>query len=167
MKPQDKILITLGSAAILAVAGFGGYALFTGGDTNVTTPNSSQVNANISPNTTAHSAASTPSAATAAASAYTDGTYTATIRYYVPDEGQNALKATITISNGTVDAVNINDTYRDRKSKQYIDSFESHISSVAEGKPVAQFSVGRVGGASLTSSAFNDALDVIRNDAKA
>ena len=163
MKPQDKVLVILGSAAIIATAGFGGYALFTGGDTTKTSAATSAKSvASSTP-----SATTTVTPTTSATSSYADGTYVASVNYYVPDDGRNTLRATVTISNGAISSVATDNTYRDRKSRQYVDGFESGITSAAVDRPVADFSVGRVGGASLTSSAFNDALDTIRNEAKA
>jgi uncharacterized protein with FMN-binding domain len=166
MKPQDKILVVLGSVAIVGVAGFGGYALFTGKDSSqpAVMTSTQPVASSASGPTIPATATTNP---TTAIATYADGTYVATVRYYVPDDGQNTLNASVTISNGAVSAASATDTYRDRKSKQYVDSFESGISSAAVGQPVANLSIGRIGGASLTSSAFNDALDTIRNEAQA
>jgi hypothetical protein len=48
----------------------------------------------------------------------------------------------------------------------YIDSFDSSIKSVVIGKSL-DMSLSRVGGASLTTHGFEDALATIANQAKA
>ncbi|MET0979857.1 MAG: hypothetical protein ABWX90_01210 [Candidatus Saccharimonadales bacterium] len=199
MKPQDKILVVLGSAAIIGTAGFGGYSLFTSGhsaqtssvpvvtktatttapdsssstpttpesETEVETEDEAATPSPVAAPTTPAPTTPAPSPAATPTGSHRNGTYTATVSYNVPDGGHNTLNATVTISNSTISAVTTNNSYTERKSQQYVDSFANGISSASVGKPVATFSIGRVGGASLTSAAFNSALDTIRNEAKA
>ena len=49
----------------------------------------------------------------------------------------------------------------------YIDSFVSAVQNAVVGKGVDGLSPSRIGGASLTTQAFDDALATIRTDAKA
>ena len=49
----------------------------------------------------------------------------------------------------------------------YISGFESSVNSSASGQSLATYSPSRIGGASLTTAAFDDALDTIRSQAMA
>lgn len=84
----------------------------------------------------------------------------------VPHSGHNSLSATITVAGGTITAVTVNNNYSDHESGMYVSDFESAILSSVKGQSLANVSVSRVGGASLTSEAFNSVLDTIRSDAK-
>jgi uncharacterized protein with FMN-binding domain len=105
-------------------------------------------------------------AASSSSSGYKDGTYNATSSYYVPG-GQNSLAVTLTISGGTVTDVKTSSTVDSYQSQRYVDSFNSSISSAVVGSTLDNASQSRVGGASLTTSAFDDALSTITNNAKA
>ena len=111
-----------------------------------------------SSNSTTTSATTTPT--------YKDGAYTETVSYRVPGDS-NGLTAKVTIADGVITAVTTTNQYTDHESARYISGFQSGISSAVKGKSLADAFVGRVGGASLTSSAFNDIIDAIKVDAKA
>ena len=72
----------------------------------------------------------------------------------------------MTIDNGTVTAIKTTHNYTDRESDYYISSFDSLIEQEVKGKKLDELSIGRVGGASLTSNAFDDAIATIKNEAK-
>ncbi len=175
MKQQDKIFIVVGSTAVLVTAGITGAWLFGKSDATTqsksTAATSSGASATTtSQNTTTADVAATASAAdtssTAAATGYKDGTYTATATYYVP-RGSNSMSAKVTVSGGKVTAVSVNHDYSDRESGMYIDSFESALQSAVVGKSIDGLSLNRIGGATLTTQAFDDALTTVRNEAKA
>ncbi len=107
----------------------------------------------------------TPTPSTIPTSGYKDGTYKATVSYFVPHD-QNSMTATITIANGEITGVSTTNQYGDHESASYINDFKSSISNAVVGKKIDKASVGRVGGASLTSEAFNEALDQVMNQAK-
>lgn len=166
MKPQDKILVVTGTAMVLTVASFTGYSLFITKDADVTKTartgtTSSSVSAS-SPTTTQQS-----SSAASATSTYKDGTYTTTTRYGVPHGAMNTVTVKLTVSGGTVTAVSTSHDYQDPESAGYIDWFNQDIESAVVGQSLGNVSVSRVGGASLTSMAFDNALDTIRSDARA
>ena len=100
-------------------------------------------------------------------SGYKDGTYKATTSYYVPHGANNSLTASVTVSGGKVSAVTVNNNYSDQESSYYIDSFVSAVQNAVVGKSIDGLSLSRIGGASLTTQAFDDALATIRTDAKA
>ncbi|MCA9346461.1 hypothetical protein KC960_03140 [Candidatus Saccharibacteria bacterium] len=95
---------------------------------------------------------------------YKDGTYTKTIDYRVPN-GTNSLTVTMVVTNGAVDSVKTTSNYTDYESKYYISGFENSINTAVKGKKLSSLSIGRIGGASLTSNAFNNAVKNIRTDA--
>lgn len=121
-------------------------------------------------NTTTSTASNTTASANdqpaATSTAYVDGTYTASVNYAVPEGGANTLKVTLVLANDTVSSVTTVSTYSERESSEYVNGFKSRISSAVSGKPIESAFVGRIGGASLTSEAFNQALNAILNDAK-
>lgn len=108
----------------------------------------------------------TPSLPPAPRYLFRNGTYTATASYAVPGNDVNTITTTITISNDTVTSVRNSNTAKDKKSWSYIDSFEGSIGGVVIGKPMATLKPSRVGGASLTTNGFNDALNAIRSRAR-
>jgi hypothetical protein len=77
------------------------------------------------------------------------------------------MSATMTVANGRITAIKTNDTYADGESAMYVDSFDSSVSSSAVGTSLANASFSRIGGASLTTSAFDTVLDTIRTQAAA
>lgn len=95
---------------------------------------------------------------------YKDGSYTASINYRVPN-GTNTIKVTMSIKNDSVESVKTDSNYSDYESQYYISGFENNIDKTVKGKSLSSLSVGRVGGASLTSNAFNYAIKTIRNEA--
>ena len=104
---------------------------------------------------------------TANSSSYKDGTYTASANYGVPHGFQNSIKVTLTVTNGKVTSAEASHDYNDRESGMYVDSFDSSLDSAVVGKAIASLSPSRIGGASLTTYGFDDALAIIANQAKA
>lgn len=168
MDTKNKIFVVIGTVAILATAGVGGYTLFTAKDdeivptysgTSLLTPDT----ANTSTNSNVSSADTTNTAVTGA---YKDGTYTATQLYGVP-KGSNDITVTVVISSSAISSVTTSHTSSDRESAMYIDSFDTGINAAVVGKSLDEVSANRVGGASLTTDGFNAALDVVRTQASA
>ncbi|MBC7746874.1 hypothetical protein H7Y40_02750 [Pedobacter sp.] len=157
--PLTPMLV--GALAVAVITGVGGYLFVPYGTTsNLATTASSEVATVVASSATTTNAAST-------ATNYKDGTYTATTSYRVPHGSVNSIKVTLTVKAGVITAAKtVNDT-SDRESAGYVDSFESNIESAIVGSSLNGASASRVGGASLTSVAFDDALQTIVNDAKA
>jgi uncharacterized protein with FMN-binding domain len=120
----------------------------TGQSSNTSSTNSSQAQAN-----------------TSSSASYKNGTYTAQSSYMVP-HGQNTISVQMSVENGSITAVKTSHNYSDQESAYYVESFDSLIEQKVVGKSLSNLSVGRVGGASLTSSAFDDAIATIKNEAK-
>jgi uncharacterized protein with FMN-binding domain len=172
MNTQNKVFIVIGTVAILAAAGIGGAVLFATPDTmfpSTSSLTSSSATASIAQSSASSTGSSQSSAASTASNSlvtsYKDGTYTASISYYVPHGGTNSLSTTIVVSGGVITSVKTSNNYTDRESGMYIDDFNSSVASSAEGKQLANYSPSRIGGASLTTSAFDDVLDTIRSQA--
>lgn len=96
---------------------------------------------------------------------YRNGSYSAKVAYS-PKGLPDTIVTNLTISNDKVTAVSIVDDPSNAKSKRYVDSFKSALSGAVVGKSLSGLSLSRVGGASLTTPAFNQTLDAIRNQAK-
>lgn len=169
MDTRNKIFAVVGTVAILATAGTVGALLFTQQDTTSTSGITTSQNTTSSSSSGSSSTNSSSSSGTSTTTtgSYKDGTYTASQSYFVPHGGQNTVKATITISSGKISAVTVNDDYSDGESSMYIQDFESSVSGAIVGQSMGSTPFSRIGGASLTSSAFYDALDTIATQAKA
>jgi uncharacterized protein with FMN-binding domain len=96
---------------------------------------------------------------------FTDGEYTATASYIVP-RSSNSITVNVTIKNGFITSVTTTNEYSDDQSGHYINSFQSEISGAVVGKKINAANVSRLGGASLTSTAFNSSLFKIVSAAK-
>ena len=97
---------------------------------------------------------------------YKDGTYAATASYSVP-RASNTISVNITIANNIVTNVTTTHKYTDSQSGMYVDSFDGAISSKVVGQSVSNLSLSRVGGASLTTVGFVQALNTVISNAAA
>jgi cytoskeletal protein RodZ len=105
----------------------------------------------------------TPTPAPADTNTYKNGTYRTQSSYRTPD-GTYQMDVSLTISNDKITASTLSfdaDGSRDGYSKRFSSSYQSQI----VGKSLEGLSVSRVGGASLTTRAFNTALSSIRSQA--
>lgn len=167
----------IGGLAVAVVIGVGSLLAFTGvtakpsGSLTSSTSSSTTSQVATQPTTTTTTPTTTPQATTptptAVTLAYKNGTYDATSSYYIPG-GQNSLAVTLTISGDKVTAVKTSSTVDSYESQRYVDRFNANISSAVVGTSLSDaMSQSRVGGASLTTSAFDDAITQIMNNAKA
>lgn len=161
MDTRNKIFTVIGAVAVIATAGIGGYALFATPDKVTST--------RISPSREATRSTMTvkPQTSPATNAPLKDGTYEASASYQIPRGGPNSVQAKVTISGGKITAILAKGMYDDRDSSAYVDSFNSEVASDATGKDLASYSPSRIGGASLTTAAFNNVLDTIRSKAGA
>lgn len=164
--------MTVGSIALIAAAGVGGYIIFkpaqqSASPSIATHTMSSPSTASNSSSTSSSSSQDTSTSSATSAAAYKDGTYTAQATYRVPHGDENTISATIVVSGGNITSVKTNDNYSSGESGAYINSFESEVNSDASGQSLASYSPSRIGGASLTTEGFLSVLDTVRNDAKA
>lgn len=161
MGTKNKIFVVIGSIALVATAGLGGAYLFANEDSNESAGSTTT-------STAASSAglATTPTSATTS-SGYKDGTYTASTNYSVPHGETNSISATVAIVDGKITSVTANNSSSDRESQMWISDFESSLSDAVVGHSLDTTSYSRIGGASLTTSAFDDVLDQIATQASA
>lgn len=162
MNTATKIAVSIGSIAVIATAGIGGFLLATSNDATAPT---TQTATSVPQSTDPTISTNTSNASTT--SSYKDGTYSATASYYVPHGGTNAITATMTIVAGKITSATTTHQYGDSESSMYIDSFESGVSNAATGVSLAEATFSRIGGASLTTEGFNSAIDSIRSQASA
>lgn len=107
----------------------------------------------------------TPAVPAAPANDFKDGVYTSHITYRTP-EGTYAMDVTLTIANDKVVTSDISydsKTARDSYTKRFDSSYESYVT----GKNLDGVTLSRVGGASLTTTAFNKAVADIKTKASA
>lgn len=95
---------------------------------------------------------------------YADGTYTATGAYISP-AGPSEVSVEITLKNDTVASVTVTPLQTDPTAKGFQTKFAKGIADVIVGQDIDTLKVSRVGGSSLTSGGFNDALAQIKAEA--
>jgi hypothetical protein len=158
----------VGGVVLTAIALIGIYVFVLQGANNqesdLGTTSSNIVTATATPTSSSKASSTATPTSASVASTYTDGTYAATVSYSVP-RGSNKLTAELTISNGAVTAVSTTHDYTDRESGEFISNFDAKIKASVVGKNISSLSLSRIGGASLTTRAFTNALTTIKNDA--
>ena len=102
----------------------------------------------------------------AAAGTYNDGSYTESGSYQSPG-GTESVAVTITLAADVITDVSIVGTTTDAQAKAYQGEFIAGIAAEVVGKKIDEISVDKVGGSSLTSGGFNDAVELIKADAAA
>jgi len=167
MDTRNKLFAAVGAVAIVAAAAIGVVKIIgteSGGEA-VSTQSKTTSASSITPSTASSTAAGPVATSGGATTAYRDGEYTANAGYRVP-HGSNTISVTLTIKDGKVAAVTTKDDYTDSESAYYIDSFASEIKGVVVGEPLDGLRLSRVGGASLTTEGFNQAMATITSAAK-
>jgi uncharacterized protein with FMN-binding domain len=94
---------------------------------------------------------------------YEDGTYEATADYQSPN-GTETIAVTLTlegdiVTDVVVEGVSVNPS---PEVERYQGEFEDGIAAEVVGKSLDDLAVDRVGGSSLTSGGFNEAVDQIK-----
>ena len=135
-----------------------------------TSSQSSQTSSNQSSNnstsggTAGTSANSNSNSSSGSSTSSSSKDYSASISYRVPEGHSNTITSKLTIADGKITAVS--NTYKNtsRESDMYTQSFNSYISGKVVGKNLSDISLSRVGGASLTTEAFNQVIASIQKD---
>lgn len=96
---------------------------------------------------------------------YQDGEYTATGCYVPPSSTREEVTVTLTLSGGTVTAVDVSTSGTHPTSKRYQAEFTDGVQEQVVGKPLDELDVHKIAGSSLTSSGFNKALEIIKGEA--
>jgi len=99
-------------------------------------------------------------------SQYTDGVYTATGTYASPASSNETISVTLTIDNDLVTAVETSGDPQSPTSENYQTLFKEGISGEVVGKNLGEISPDRVNGSSLTPAGFNQAIQIIKNEAQ-
>jgi uncharacterized protein with FMN-binding domain len=107
-----------------------------------------------------------PAATADAGALYRDGTYTAEGTYQTPQSVEK-VSVTLTLGHDVVTAVRVTGDPQTSETVHYQGEFVAGISNAILGKRIEDLAVTRVGGSSLTSAGFNDALAKIESEAKA
>ena len=100
------------------------------------------------------------------AASYSDGTYRAQGGYQSPN-GPETIEVSITVEAGVVSAVEVTPQATSSTSQRYQGNFAGGIAGEVVGKSLDEADVDRVAGSSLTGGGFTEALESIRQDAKA
>jgi uncharacterized protein with FMN-binding domain len=95
---------------------------------------------------------------------YTEGSYTAEGNYTSP-AGPSKVTVEVTIENDSIAAVTVTPLATDPTSKGFQTQFADGIADVIVGRDIDILDVSRVGGSSLTSGGFNDAIEKIKAEA--
>jgi uncharacterized protein with FMN-binding domain len=95
---------------------------------------------------------------------YADGTYTAEGDYVSP-AGPSKVTVEITLADDVVTGVTVTPLSTDSTAKGFQTQFADGIAAVVEGEDIDTLSVSRVGGSSLTSGGFHDAIEKIKAEA--
>lgn len=108
----------------------------------------------------------TPSdgATIAETSGYKDGTYNADGTYTSPN-GQETVGVQLTLSGGTVSAVNITVHPSNPNTRKFQTQFAGGIAEQVVGRKLDDIKVSKVSGSSLTSGGFNQAVEAIKSQA--
>jgi uncharacterized protein with FMN-binding domain len=160
-------IVSRATRIAVAVVGTAGAAVAIAGCASATTSNADGTGA-------AGTSASQPAAATSDAPStsgsssvqYKNGTYTASGTYQTPQSVEK-VTVSLTLSDDTVTSVKVTGDPQTSETVHYQGEFVAGISSAVVGKKIEDLSVTRVGGSSLTSAGFNDALAKIEAEAKA
>ncbi|MEN9881130.1 MAG: hypothetical protein RLZZ308_313 [Candidatus Parcubacteria bacterium] len=87
------------------------------------------------------------------------------ITYSVPENHSNTLSVTVTLLDGVIVDVSFSEQPTNKESKEYYEKFSRTFSNATVvGQPIGAVSLSRIGGASLTTKAFNEALRSIAQD---
>lgn len=89
------------------------------------------------------------------------------VTYPVPEEGRETIHVTVSLSAGTIEDITFSyDTPTKRESKERIGSFERAFQAMSfKGKKLSEISLSRLGGSSLTTHAFMEAIGKLNKEA--
>ncbi|RYF28477.1 MAG: calcium-binding protein [Chloroflexi bacterium] len=162
MQNNTSKIIGLGAIVLIAAAGTGAAVYFNRPDTDTSSTETTQTETASTDTATSSNESST---ATETAGTYKDGTYSADGSYRSPG-GNETIGVTVSLKDNIVTAVDIK-TNASGNSAQYQTMFKNGVGNLTVGKNIDEINLSRVSGSSLTSTGFNDALDEIKDEAKA
>ena len=99
-------------------------------------------------------------------SKYRNGEYTSTIEYYI-EEGDKfeEITVTLTLIDDIIDSLNITHKETSAKSLETKLDFDKAVKPLVMGKKIDDLALSQVSGSSLTTDAFNEALENIKKQA--
>ncbi len=98
---------------------------------------------------------------------YENGVYNTVTEYRAPNNAQHVVTVNLTLANDVVTAATVSYSGDNvAASKNYQNKFDAALPTQVIGKKLDTISLSRVGGASLTTDAFNKAVIAIKADAK-
>ena len=151
-------------AIVLVIVG-GAVYFFLQEDAQVATPEPTPVTQELIQNEPAPEAAPSTNTEGEATTDYKDGTYETQVTYLTPVRDEYLLDVSLTLTNDIVTGANV--VYSQGAEKDpNPQRFEAAYKAQIIGKNIDTLNLSRVGGASLTTAAFNNALADIKADAK-
>lgn len=153
-------LVILVAIVILAV----GVKTFVTKKSNNDTTSALAANLNTSQTNTPSTSSS--GATSTANSSYKDGTYSATGSYDSPG-GTESITISATLTNGNITNTSAQSGANDSDARQFQSDFIASYKPLVVGKSINSVKLSRVSGSSLTSQGFNEAINKIKNQAKA
>lgn len=162
---QSKVKLVTTIVAIIVIAGVVVIADHLKSNDKTKDSVASTGNTTQSAQPTSNTNTSTQTTAPASASSFKDGTYTTSKQYFVP-AGNETIKVTVTIKDGTITASSIENSESDRESADYQQEFAAGYKKFVIGKKIDGLKIGSISGASDTTDGFNEALAEIASQAK-
>ena len=104
---------------------------------------------------------------TISGSDYTDGTYSATASYFTPRNVEHDIEVQLTVNDDVVTGAEVLYDGSPSAATPSHSRFDGAYTSEVVGVALDDISLSRTGGASLTSEAFNEAVDTIKARAEA
>ena len=95
---------------------------------------------------------------------YRNGTYTADASYYTPKRREHIISVTLLLQDDVITSADVRYDGVEAKTPSHL-QFDGAYESLVLGVEVDTLDLSRVGGASLTTTAFNEALADITSDA--
>ncbi|OFI40071.1 hypothetical protein BIU82_01570 [Arthrobacter sp. SW1] len=149
------------------IAGVAGLSL--AGTVAACAPGSQAPSGTAAPSGTSSAAggsSSTPAApSSAGGGSYKDGSYSADGTYTSPN-GTETVGVQLTLSGGTVSAVDITVHPSNPNTRKFQGEFKDGIAAQVVGKKLDEINVSKVAGSSLTSGGFNQAVESIKAQAR-
>ncbi len=167
MQPKPKIHPAVAALIVIVLVGIVASVVIVVNNSNNSDKNTSttQSTEETQPaGTSEETATDTP--AVTNTSGYADGTYNATASYVTPG-GIESIDLTLTIASGVITNTELAASGNSDHAEGHQMAFEAEYKDLIVSKSVDEVSLSRVAGSSLTTNAFNDALEQIKTDAQA
>lgn len=97
--------------------------------------------------------------------AYIDGEYTAFGEYRSP-AGREEVEVSVVLADGVVEEIEFVGLAKNSTSVRYQTIFADNFEPLVIGQPIDEIELDKVSGSSLTSIGFNEAIDIIQEQAQ-